>query len=66
MWRFSDMVQGYGVRFAQHDEMPPGCDWLFLTVDDHLHLVLREGSATPRVLNDAWAAYREISARQLV
>ena len=54
------MSDEYGVKFVEDHELPPGQDWIFVEVDGGLYFVVKESRITPEVLNQAWAAYRQM------
>ena len=60
------VIQGFGVTFASHEDMPPEVDWLFLEVDKCVYLVIREGRDNAALLSDAWSAFREMVASQRI
>ena len=49
----------YGVMFVQDPELPKR-EWAFARWDGRLFLFLRESAVCPRVLEEAWVAYREM------
>jgi len=50
----------YAVRFVEDDRLPLEQDWVFVEVDGVLYFVVKKSQVTPDVLEDAWAAFRQI------
>lgn len=54
------------VRFVDEADLPPGHDWLVALCDrdrtcDHLAVFIDRTKVTPRNLEDAWDAVREVA-----
>lgn len=61
-------MTSYGVRVVDDDVLPDGMEWMFVKMKDGgLQLWLANSSSgCPRVLSEAWAAYRCIEHGALV
>ena len=56
------MQDGYGVSYVDDDELPAETDWLFVkTGEGGLLLCIKEHAVSPEVLEEAWAAYRQLA-----
>lgn len=52
----------YDVRFVHDQALPRDHDFVLLARGpDSVHVFIRESALTPAVLEDAWAAYRELA-----
>lgn len=49
----------YRVRFVNDEDMPT--EWAFVRSDGRLRLYLRESAVCPAILEQAWAAYRNLA-----
>lgn len=50
----------YGVTFVRDEELPAGYDWVLTRCrrTGTTHCFVKESAVRPRVIEEAWAAYR--------
>ena len=56
------MSGSYGVTFADDDALPEGLDFALVIMTDGVHAFYRESAISPELLEDSWAAVRELCA----
>lgn len=50
----------YGVRFIDDDALPAGHDFVMVRTDEDTMFFVKRTKVTPRVLEQAWAAFRAL------
>lgn len=50
----------YGVRFTEDHELPEGHDFAMVRTDEDTMFFVKRSKVTPRVLEQAWAAFRAL------
>lgn len=56
--------QVYGVRFIGDGDLPPGHDWVLARDEEgNFTAFIKRSCVTPRVLEEAWAGYRQLVRR---
>lgn len=51
----------YSVVFIADDELPDGHDWAMIRSTAGVVLAVKRDRLTPRVLEEAWCAYRRLA-----
>lgn len=55
-------MQYHRVRLIGQDDLPRGHEWALVEHDECITLFITEEALTPRKLEEAWAAYRLLTA----
>lgn len=50
----------YDVKIIEEGLLPSGHDWVLVECDGHMTLCVKSSACGPRVLAEAWAAYRKL------
>ena len=53
----------YAVHYVRDDELPANQAWAMIRQGSRVCLFLKESVVCPRVLEEAWAAYRRLEPR---
>lgn len=56
----------YRIVFVDEDELPPIRDFVFIEHDSEVVLAIKVSKVLPRVLEDAWETYREMTEREMI
>lgn len=54
-----ELAGKHTVLFIEDGQLPPEQDWAFLECEGVTYLAIKKSCVTERVLEDAWAAYRQ-------
>jgi hypothetical protein len=55
----------YAVHYIRDDELPAKQAWVMVRTGTRVALFIKESKVCPRVLEEAWAGFREIEPRAM-